>query len=313
MSRAIRGAVAIAAAAVIMGEGGFVHAREISGRLTVGAAQRSYVMVVPEGAKKRLPTVIALHGAVMDGRGMQRTFALDKIAERERFIAVYPDGLYHRWNDGRPAAWGRAAERVNDVAFLTALAKHLTDEELADPRRLYLVGVSNGGMMAFRMACEAPKTFTAYAAIIANMPANLIDKCRPQTGVPMLIMNSTKDPFIPWQGGRLGFAGRLGRVVSTEESMSFWQRNNGCTGPRQRKPLPDKDPKDGSKVLAEQYNHCRSGAPVVLMAIEGAGHLPPGAEITARPLIEAVLGKGNRDVSAADISWKFFRRFPARQ
>ncbi len=312
MSKAIRGTFAIAAIAVLMAGTAEAGMGETTRRMSVGGTQRSYVMVVPDGARRRrLPTVIALHGAVMDGRGMQRTFALDKIAEREGFIAVYPDGLHRRWNDGRRIAWGRAAERVNDVAFLNALAKHLVDEGLADPKRLYLVGVSNGGMMAFRMACDAPKTFTAYAAIIANMPVNLTRSCHPQKGVPMLIMNSTKDPLIPWRGGRLGFAGRLGQVVSTEESMAFWQRNNGCTGPRQRKPLPDKDRKDGSTVMAEQYNHCQSGAPVVLITIEGGGHLPPGAQITGRPLIEAILGRANRDVSAADISWKFFRRFPA--
>jgi polyhydroxybutyrate depolymerase len=285
------------------------HAEEISGRIVMPDGQRSYVAFVPQGKGRRLPTVIALHGAVMDGRGMQRSFGLDAVAEREGFIAVYPDGVYRRWNDGRRPPW-RRADGTDDVGFLTRLAKRLVDDGFADPKRLYLLGVSNGGMMAFRVACEAPGTFTAYTAIVANMPANLTDRCRPRKGVPMLIMNSTKDPLIPWAGGTLGFAGRHGRVVSTEESLDFWRRNNGCEGELQRRPLPDKDRKDGSTVLAQQYNRCKSGAPVVLITIEGGGHLPPGATIGARVLVEAILGKANRDISAADISWKFFRRFP---
>ena len=313
MRTSIRQALAVAAAAasftVTMG----LSAEEIQGRISVSGQQRHYLMVVPaRSSGRRLPAVIALHGALMDGRSMQQIFGLDAIAKQEGFIAVYPDGLGRRWNDGRRVRWNRAAERVDDAGFLVSLARRIVDEGLADPKRLYLVGVSNGGIMVFRMACEAPEVFAAFAAIIANMSVGLAQRCQPGKGVPMLIMNSTKDPMIPWQGGPLGFAGRYGRVISTEESMEFWRRNNSCEGSRQQKPLPDKDRKDGSTVLAQQYNHCGSGAPVVLIAIEGGGHIPPGARFGSRQLIESILGKANRDISAADISWKFFRRFPAK-
>ena len=300
------GAVAGAAALALAATAG---AAERTGRLRVGGVERSYAMTAPSGAARR-PVVIVLHGALMDGASMRRTFGLDKLAGEGEFVAVYPDGIARRWNDGRPQPWRRRLERVDDVGFLTRLARHLVDEGIADERRIYLVGASNGGMMAYRVACEKPQAFAAYAAIIANMPANLVQKCRPRRGVPMLIMNSTKDPLIPWEGGQLGLGGRHGRVVSTEESLAFWQRNNGCEGPRQQRPLPDRDRKDGSRVMAEQYNNCKTGAPVVLITIEGGGHLPPGATLLARPLIEGILGKANRDVSAAEVSWKFFRRFP---
>lgn len=209
--------------------------------------------------------------------------------------------------------WFRRGGYVDDVGFITAIARRLVADGVADPRRLYLVGVSNGGMMAFRVACEAPGVFAAYAAIVANMPVRLLRNCEPGQGVPMLIMNATGDRIIPYHGGALGFAGRHGRVASTEASLDFWRRNNGCDEQRQTRPLPDKDTRDGSTVLAEQYNRCRSGAPAVLITIEGSGHLPPGVEIEARPLVETFLGKANRDISAADISWKFLRRFPEKR
>jgi polyhydroxybutyrate depolymerase len=309
MRKGLERTLTIAVAAFLASAGG-LRAEEITGRVQMRGSERSYVMVVPKGAeRRRLPVVVALHGALMDGRGMQRTFALDGVGAREDFITVYPDGINRRWNDGRRQPWRRPGP--DDVAFLVRLARHLVDRGHADPRRLYLAGVSNGGMMAFRVACEAPGTFTAYAAIAANMPVGLAERCRPGKGVPMLIMNSTRDPLIPWKGGPLGFAGRHGRLISTEESVAFWKRNNGCRGERQRRPLPDKDPRDGSTVMAEQFKGCRSGAPVVLIAIEGGGHLPPGSEVGGgRPVVEAILGKANRDISAADIAWKFFRRFP---
>jgi poly(3-hydroxybutyrate) depolymerase len=77
------------------------------------------------------------------------------------------------------------------------------------------------------------------------------------------------------------------------------------------KPLPDKDQRDGSTVLARQFGDCQSDAAVVLLTVEGGGHLPPGADIGNRPLLRSILGgPANQDISAADVSWKFFKRFP---
>jgi len=300
------------ALAGLFGAASQAGAEQFSGTMTVAGEERSYTVVAPEGVgRSRLPAVFALHGAFMDGRGMQRVFALDAIAQREGFLTVYPNGANRRWNDGRRFPWRRAGQGPDDVAFLANLARRLVEDGLADPRRLYLAGVSNGGMMVYRMACEAPQTFAAYTAIIANMPARMAERCRPGKGAPMLIMNATHDPLVPWKGGRVGPWGDRNDVISTKESLNFWRRNNGCEGSRQTKPLPDKDRTDGSTVIAEQYNACRSGAPVVLLTIEGGGHLLPGTDLGRLPLLAAILGKANRDISAADIGWKFFRRFPA--
>ena len=311
MRKRLESIFAIAAgAAFLAAASGTLRAAEVRGHIRTPTGERSYVMTIPKGAqRRRLPVVVALHGALMDGRGLQRTFGLDTLAAQERFVTVYPDGVNRRWNDGRRQPW-RRSRGADDVAFLAALSRHLVDQGIADPKRIYLTGVSNGGMMAFRVACEAPGAFAAYAAVVANMPVGLVEKCRPGRGVPMLIMNSTRDPLIRWDGGPLGFGGRYGRLVSTEESVAFWQRNNGCHGERQKHPLPDKNPRDGSTVMAEQFKDCRSGAPVVLITIKGGGHLPPGVRVGGQPVVEAILGKANQDISAADVAWKFFRRFP---
>jgi polyhydroxybutyrate depolymerase len=145
------------------------------------------------------------------------------------------------------------------------------------------------------------------------MPVDVAAACKPGRAVPMLVINATNDPLIPWDGGALGPRGRQGAVVSTAETVDFWRRHNGCSETAEKRPLPDKDARDGSTVDAEQYSSCRSGAPVVLVTVEGGGHIPPGAEIGPRPLVTAILGKDNRDISAADLSWKFFRQFPPRR
>jgi polyhydroxybutyrate depolymerase len=270
--------------------------------------EREFMLVLPEGAKpgRPLPVIVALHGGLMTGRSMRRVFGLEGIEERGRFAVVYPNGIGRRWNDGR-----FSNDEPDDVRFLSKLAEHLVRERIADPRRLYLLGVSNGGMMAFRMACEAPGVFAAYSATIASMPVNVAESCPPGKGAPMLIINSTGDPIVPWEGGEVGGWVKRGEVLSTPATVEFWRRRNGCKGQAESKPLPDKDKSDGSTVFAQQYADCRSEAPVVLLEVEGGGHLPPGANIGDRPILQSILGgPANQDISAADISWKFFKRFP---
>lgn len=297
------------------GEG--ARAGEIAGRIVVDGLERSYFAVLPDGAApRRLPAVIVLHGALASGRSMQKTLGLDPIARRDGVLAVYPDGHRRLWNDGRRVRLpfsGRDPQNADDVAFLTRLTRRLVRDGLADPHRIYLVGISNGGMMALRMACEAPGAFAAIGAVIANMPVGVAATCDPGKPVPLIVINATDDPIIPWNGGALGRRGRYGAVLSTEQTVDFWRRNNGCSARPSRRPLPDRNPADGSTVDAEQYAACDGGASVVLVTVEGGGHVPPGAEIGARPLVTAILGKGNKDVSAADLSWRFFRQFPPRR
>ena len=297
--------------AVWLGQQG-AGAAEIAGRITVNGQERSYFVVTPgSAAPRRLPTVIVLHGALMDGRWMQETMGLDPIARKEGFLAVYPDALHRLWNDGRRykrVFWRRDRERTDDVAFLKRLTGRLVDQGLTDPDRVYLIGVSHGGMLAFRAACEAAETFAAVGVVIANMPVDVARTCKPHRGMPIIVINATDDPLMPWNGGPLGYLGQQGAVISTPDSIDFWRRNNGCAAKAEKRALPDKDPSDGTTTSAKQYIACGTGAPVVLVTVEGGGHVPPGADMG--PLVTAVMGKANKDISAADLSWKFFRQFP---
>jgi polyhydroxybutyrate depolymerase len=274
-----------------------------------GGRERTFVVSTPAGAKRgqRLPTVIALHGGLMQGRSLQKIFGMDELTDKGRFAVVYPDGLKRRWNDGRAID----QSGPDDVRFIRRLAEHLVESGLADPRRLYLLGVSNGGMLTYRIACEAPGIFTAYAAVIANMSALVAENCKPGHAAPIIVINSTDDRMMPYDGGEVGHFRNRGEVLSTEETIDFWRRHNGCSEQSQMKPLPDKDRDDDSTVNARQYSDCRSGSAVVLLTVEGGGHVPPGAQIEGRPFLQRILGgKGNQDISAADVSWKFFKRFP---
>jgi len=281
------------------------QARDLYGETFVDGVARTYTVFVPDSARDRrgsVPVVILLHGARGDGDRARRIIGLDRIAEREGFVAVYPDSLGRGWNDGRRLR----RRRSDDVAFLVRLKRSLVRRGLADPGRVFVAGVSNGGMMVQRLACEVPGAFAGYASIIANMPVPVFDRCAPDRPAPMMVINGTDDRLVPYDGGGIGIRGRRGAVVSTFETVEFWRAHNGCDGRPGRRMLPNRDPDDGSRVVMFYSTDCR-GAPVFLLRVEGGGHRVPGSPVQDLPFIaDRFLGDQNNDISTAEVISRFF-------
>jgi polyhydroxybutyrate depolymerase len=269
--------------------------------LSVGGLVREYLISAPAFRGPR-PTVIVLHGTVQTGQIMMHTTGLEPLVDREGLVAVYPNGLAMQWNDGRAAAaiWGPR----DDVAFLRALVAHLVRTGVADPHRVYVLGFSNGGMMALRMMCEATDVFAALAVIGASLPLEIAPGCRPTAPMPSLVMNGTADPFVPYEGGQVVLHG--GIVLSTDQTLRFIRGVNGCSNSAQLAHIPDIDPYDGSAVVVVRWTHCASGAPVVLYRVEGGGHRIPNPD-PGMPVLDVVLGRMNHDFDAAQAIWSFFK------
>ncbi len=281
-------------------------AETLYGRIHSGGSDRNYSVFVPDSVPpdSTMPLVVALHGPMMTGRSMRALFGMDVYAEQEGFAVAYPNSRGPRWNDGR----GTREQGPDDVRFVNLLVRRLVAQGIADPSRLYLLGISSGGMLTYRIACETPETFVAYAAVVADMPKRVARRCRHNTGVPMLIINSLRDALAR-DGDQAEW--EPDNVLPGTWTVDFWRRANGCGGAPQVKKMPDSDPDDGSTVVAEQYVNCRTRMPLVSFTVENGGHLPPGAHIGNRSLLLSMLGQPNRDISSADIAWKFFRRFRA--
>jgi len=185
--------------------------------LEVEGHTREYLMSVPH-KQGPLPTIIALHGTLLNAQRTMNSMGLQPLVDREGLALVYPNAVAAQWKDGRSVATALTTD-IDDVWFMRRLIEELVNTGISDPRRVYVTGFSNGGMMALRLICEAPELIAAAAPIAANLPAELIDHCRPIRATPLLLMNGTADPIVPYDGGALAFGG--GQVLSTDRDDQF--------------------------------------------------------------------------------------------
>ncbi|NJE00926.1 PHB depolymerase family esterase [Thermococcus sp. JdF3] len=283
---------------------------DVRGSIVVDGLERTFILHLPANFSEdeHLPLIIALHGGGGTGFDMERLTrgGFNELADRDRFVVVYPDGIERHWNDGRNLSRYRAQrENIDDVAFILALIDFFVNEYGVNRSRVYITGMSNGGLMAYRLACEIPERLAAVAVVGVSMSENLYGNCSSATPLPILIILGTDDPIVPWNGGKLHFGPvELGEAVSIGETVEYWAARNGCTVRHGREYLPDADPEDGTRVWVERYSNCTDGAEVVLYGVEGGGHTWPGGY---QYLPRIIIGRTSRDMDASEIIWEFFK------
>lgn len=281
--------------------------------IDVKGVTRTYVAQLP--ARKPAPLVIVLHGKTQRGADMIARTAWPQVAKRQGFAVVFPDGLNHAWADARtkagPALRG-PPPGTDDVAFIAKLVEKLVANGTADPKRVYVAGISNGGAMAMTLACARADLFAAAASVIMNLTDEAAVTCHPSRPLPMLLMNGTADPLVPYEGGRGSSYFAVDGFWSTEDTLAFWRKLNGCEiDDAEVTDLPDRARADQSTVT-RIASRCSSGHDVVLYRVNGGGHRMPGFSPDARfPKIAArLLGPQNSDIDGAETIWSFFSQFP---
>lgn len=281
--------------------------------IDVNGVMRSYTLQLP--AKRSAPFVVVLHGKTQRGADMIARTAWPQVAKREGFAVAFPDGLNHAWADARtragPALRG-PPPGTDDVAFIAKLVEKQVANGTADPKRVYVAGLSNGGAMAMTLACARADLFAAAASAIMNLTDETAVTCHPSRPLPMLLMNGTADPLVPYEGGRGSSYFAADGFWSTEETLAFWRKLNGCEiDDAEVTDLPDRAPADQSTVTRIS-SRCPRGHDVVLYRVNGGGHRMPGLAPDARfPKIAVrLLGPQNGDIDGAEMIWTFFSQFP---
>lgn len=278
----------------------------------VDGRMRSYAFYAPARLAPDPPLVLALHGSMGDAEQMRQAtaYGFERLADRDGFIVVYPEGFEGHWNDCRKAGPYAAKQLgIDDVGFVRALVARFRGSHRADSARVFAAGLSNGGHLAYRLALEAPGLVRAVAAVGANLPAPENFDCMPAAGsASVLIMNGTDDPINPYGGGKVtlfGFGSR-GNVRSARESAAYFARRNGIADPPRTARIAQ--PEGSGRTFAERTVWRSAGAEVRLYTIHGAGHSIPQPHARAPRL----LGRTHRALDAPAEIWSFFTAQGAR-
>ena len=239
----------------------------------------------------------------MTGPMMVAFSGLNKTADANGFIVVYPNGTgspFLTWNAGGFTKQF-AANRPDDVAFLGKVLDDLGTVVTVDPKRTFACGMSNGGMMCYRLAAELSDRIAAIAPVAGTVA---VADSNPKRPVPVLHVHGTGDAIVPYArtpGAGVGVMTFKG----VDESVETWVRLNGCASTPRTETLTKAG--DPMPVTRKVYGGGKGGAEVVLVVVEGGGHTWPG-----QPSPTALVGRSTLAVSANDLMWEFFQRHPLR-
>jgi polyhydroxybutyrate depolymerase len=276
--------------------------------IRVGGQERTYLLHVPAGYDGRtaLPLVIVFHGGGATAAGAARMSGMSPKADREKFLVAYPNGTgpqgtrFLTWN-----AWtccGAALERqVDDVGFVRALIEKLEQERNVDPKRIYATGLSNGGLLTYRVGCALADLLAAIAPVAGALDT---DSCRPVSPLSAIIFHGTADQHVLYDGGAPVESfdrthHRIDKPVSY--AVGFWTKHDRCV------PIPTRTRK--GHVIHDVYAGCADGTAVELYSIEGQGHAWPGGQNGLR---YGNVDAPTQEISATDLMWDFFARHPRR-
>ncbi len=277
---------------------------------------RGYLVHMPPQAAGGAPLAVVLnfHGAGSNGKQQEQYSKMDAGADRDGFIAVYPNGTgrfdsHYTWNAGFCCAYAMA-RRVDDVGFVIALIGDLAARTPIERRRVYATGISNGGMLSYRLAEQA----SAYIAAVAPVAGSMVTRTfMPRRPMPIMAFNSVDDPLLHYSGGygkgvRSLFHRNLGNP-GVEKGLAKWREFDGCPSEPQTAPTLDGESgtnNAGITVTRYSWDPCKDGVEIVLWKFTGAGHVWPGG---IQNRFERVLGRSTDLVDANEQMWRFFSKF----
>ena len=272
--------------------------------LTSGGLERCYLLHVPPDLDNKEPAalVLSLHGLASQPEGHMAISDWNRIADREGFVVVHPQGT------GSPLRWNASpsfdAAAVDDVAFIRDLVAEVETLLPLDRGRVYASGMSNGGTMVYRLACEAADLVAAVGSVAAPV-RDLPEGCAPPRPVPLVAFHGTADPIVAYEGQALTAPSWLRFLGLVPGPMQYsaaarwtaaWAESNGCSPAAEELAA-------GAGVRSVRYTGCREGAEVLFFTIEGGGHTWPGG-----PPIPFI-GETSTEIDASETMWEFFERY----
>lgn len=248
--------------------------------LTVGSLDRTYIVHVPSkrpmaqsGAVLPFPLTIVLHGSSGSGQDIRATTNMDSVSEANRIVVVYPNaiagagGLFPTdWNAGGDCCGEAGREGIDDLGFMRAMIADISAKLPIDPRRIHVAGFSDGGRMAYYMACQMSDRIAAIGVVSGSLSD---DTCEPAHSVALIAVHGTDDPIVPYDAA---IQSPMPQPVadpsmsSLPPSIQFWIEQDGCS--------QQSDSSYASSVMLTTFATC-TGSDVAFYTIDGGVHTWP--------------------------------------
>lgn len=269
---------------------------------------RKFLLHLPPGSEmaEPLPLVLVLHGAFSNAKQTEQETGFSKLADQKQFLVAYPEGigvfgLLQHWNAGH--CCGKAAkDKVDDVGFVSAVIATIKQRFTVDQSRIYLAGMSNGGMLTYRYAAEHGQELAAIAVVSGAIGSTEGDPSTdwampaPVQPLPVISFHGTGDEHIPVGGGPSPLKGGERSYLSVDNAMEYWRLADGCS----KEPVSSVE-RDGN-VRHFFWEDCTDGHQVEYYLLENWGHKWPASYFTADLAEDDPL----LDFDATEYIWSFF-------
>ena len=253
---------------------------------------RTYILHKPANFVENSPLVFVLHGFTGNASNIMSYSQMNQIADENGFMVCYPQGTVltsgqTHWNANLDMS------SVNDIDFLSQLAKEIQFNYKINPKNTFVSGMSNGGFMSYTLGCQKSDIFKAIASVTGTMSGKDWKTCNPSNKIPVMQISGTNDTTVPWDGTMSTNYGWGGAPLIIKV-MDYWANLNGCSKD-EKIDFPDIDTSDKSTVSLTKRKGSINNNEVWLYTVTGGGHDWPGSW-------------GNKDISASKEIWKFFKQ-----
>jgi polyhydroxybutyrate depolymerase len=278
-----------------------VKSTAISKTINVNGLERRFRVFVPTNLPKdKKPSLVfVFHGGKSDAISIENYSKFSDIAEREKFIAVYPEGIDKNWNDGRELT------QTDDLSFVKAMLDSLIKEYNIDEKGIFSTGISNGGFFSNYVAAHLSDRFAAIAPVVGGIAEPFEPKFSPKEPISVFVIQGTADPINPYNGGEV--AGNRGRTISTQKTIELWKKHNLTANLSVNGSLPDTEKNDGCTIETYLWKNGKKGTEVKFHKEIGGGHALSGKN---QYLPKFIIGNVCKDYDAAEAIWEFFKTHP---
>ncbi len=289
--------------------------------LNQNGLKRNYYLHIPPNYNKNIPTplILNLHGGGGGGKGHQTTSKMNKESDKSGFIVVYPNGmrrdgnsykLYQRfWNigEGPNGFYYDNKDKIsknNDIEFIKNILDDLELKLNIDKKRIYLTGLSNGGILSQEVACKFSDKIAAIAPVSApfwTFPEN----CNLKRPISVILFQGLEDVCAPYEGGISQCSSKQGisrKFISAQDTLNIWKEKNKCS---KQGEITYKN----KSVECKTYS-CLENSEVSLCTIKDGGHTWPGGTPYSIPGVN--IGKTTQDINANQVMWQFFKNHPIK-